>query len=423
MRIICGYNVNLDSVYTIGGNEIVKYLGNHNMIEKVLKHPASSFEGIYSIEDFFRGLLLNMKSGSGAEWLIFNHEVVKSLKECFGEKSDIIIGGNAGNITNVLSELGASLVLPNIARHSKVQTELFHRKNIKTKTRVRNSENEESIHFVFNFNKGTHVQVGDLDFIVPHDDRFIATYDPANIALEVDPFFEEYLLQFADSFDGAIFAGFHLLLKEYSDGSTYKDKLNKFIRHAASLKKQNPNMFIHVELGYFQSDIVESYLLKNLFHVDSLGLNEVELSRCILIKDNKKLIAGINDLQIGDITMASLQILQAADLNRVCVHTGEFVVSVFKKGFIKPADEIKALRFAVRTAASYAATGKHGNLEYIEQTTKNIPLRNSKTTSLKNYYVCMVPVMRCEKPVTTVGLGDTFTAAAFLRELELAKQA
>jgi len=25
--------------------------------------------------------------------------------------------------------------------------------------------------------------------------------------------------------------------------------------------------------------------------------------------------------------------------------------------------------------------------------------------------------------VTTVGLGDTFTAAAFLRELELAKQA
>lgn len=421
MRIICGYNVNLDSVYTIRGNEIVRYLGNHNLLEKVLKHPASSSEGIYSIEDFFRGLLLNMKSGSGAEWLIFNHEVVKSLKECFGEKSDIIIGGNAGNITNVLSELGASLVLPNIARHSKVQTELFHRENIKT--RVQNSENEESIHFVFNFNKGTHVQVGDLDFIVPHDDRFIATYDPANIALEVDPFFEEYLLQFADSFDGAIFAGFHLLLKEYSDGSTYKDKLNRFIRQTASLKKQNPNMFIHVELGYFQSNTVESYLLKNLSHVDSLGLNEVELSRCSLIKDNKKLVAGINDLQIGDITMASLQILEAADLNRVCVHTGEFVVSVFKKGFIKPADEIKALRFAVRTAASYAVTGKHGNREYIEQTTKNIPLRSSKTTSIENCYVCIVPVMRCEKPVTTVGLGDTFTAAAFLRELELAKQA
>jgi len=421
MRIICGYNVNLDSVYTIRGNEIARYLDNHNILEKVLKHLSSSSEGIYKIEDFFRGLLLNMKNGTGAEWLIFNHEVVTSLKEYFGEKSDIIIGGNAGNMTNVLSKLGASLVLPNIARHSKVQTGLFHRENIKT--RVQNSENEESIHFVFNFNKGTHIQVGDLDFIVPYDDRFIATYDPANIALEVDPFFEEYLLQFADSFDGAIFAGFHLLLKKYPDGSTYKDKLNRFIRQTTSLKKQSPGMFIHVELGYFHSDTVESYLLKNLSHVDSLGMNEVELSRCSLIKDDKKLIAGINDLQIGDITNASLQILEAAELNRVCVHTGEFVVSVFKKGFIKPADEIEAMGFAVRTAASYAATGKHGNREYIEQTTKNMPSRNSKTTSIEDYYVCMVPVMRCEKPLTTVGLGDTFTAATFLRELELAKQA
>ncbi|RLG20804.1 hypothetical protein DRN77_07335, partial [Methanosarcinales archaeon] len=34
------------------------------------------------------------------------------------------------------------------------------------------------------------------------------------------------------------------------------------------------------------------------------------------------------------------------------------------------------------------------------------------------YSVCIVPSLWCEHPVTTVGLGDTMTAAVFLRELE-----
>jgi ADP-dependent phosphofructokinase/glucokinase len=453
MRIICGYNVNLDMVCTVTSDEITKHIVEHRLLEKVLKKLESPIEGIYSIEDFFCGLLLHMKSGSGAEWLIFNHEVVDFLKEHFMERSQVILGGNAGNMANVLSDLGAHLIVPNIASHSKRQAELFRRENIKIPIQQKDKlvllhpmdasfENEEVIHFVFDYNKGTQIHLENLNFTVPQDDRFIATYDTANIALTVNPYFEDYCQKSAASFDGALLAGFHLLLKKYPDGTTYKDKIDRFAEHTKCWKQHNPNMFIHVELGYFHSDTVESYILKNLTHVDSLGMNEIELSRCTLLKHDKKLTRGIENLQIQDITQAALQILHTTNLNRICIHTSEFVLSTFKKEFLNPTIEIEALTFGTKTAASFAATGKHGNRHYIQQTTKNMPKSHTGTTQTKkiqqkhnstthkegiyietkNHYICTVPATHCEKPLTTVGLGDTFTAATFLRELELTKQ-
>jgi ADP-dependent phosphofructokinase/glucokinase len=44
---------------------------------------------------------------------------------------------------------------------------------------------------------------------------------------------------------------------------------------------------------------------------------------------------------------------------------------------------------------------------------------NGVYLTLRGYSVCIVPSLWCEHPITTVGLGDTMTAAVFLRELEL----
>ena len=457
MRIICGYTVNLDSVTTISGGEVVKVvraIADHGLIERVLERVSSPREGIYDVEDFFLGLLLSMQQGSGAEWLIFDRNVFDFLKEHFLEGSRVILGGNSGNMANVLSDLGVGEVVINTPCHSKELRGLLG-DGVRIPKRADGrlvlahptdagfeGVDDVGIHFVFNFNRGSRVELGEMAFIVPHDDRFIATYDPANIALAMNPVFEEYCERFAPSFDGAILSGFHLLLTEYSDGTTYRDKIDGLLGHVGSWKDRNPRLFVHLELGYFHSSTVESYLLARLLHVDSLGMNEVELARSSLLKDKNNFKSRIDDLDIKGIVEGASSILSATDLKRVCVHTGEFVVSVFERGFIDPGFEAQALEFGIKAAASYAETGRHLKRDRIEQVPQGFSLSRdgrvevsklpdlyggcelaggSCFAEIGDYCVVGVPVARCETPVTTVGLGDTFTAATFLRELELTK--
>lgn len=457
MRIICGYNVNLDMVCTLTGGDVRRCIVEHGLVEQVLERLESPVEGsIHSVVDFFSGLLLHMRSGSGGEWLVFNREVVDFLKEHFMHRSRIILGGNAGNMANVLAELGAGLVVPNIASHSRHQAELFSREGIRIPVRKRGElvlmhpldasfENDEVIHFVFDYARGTRLSLDGLSFTVPRDDRFIATYDPVNIALTVNPCFEDYCRRSAASFDGALLAGFHLLLREYPDGTTYRDKIHRFAEHTECWKQHNPDMFIHVELGYFHSDAVGSCMLESLGYVDSLGMNEVELSRCALIRDNRdnlELRGGIEGLVVRDIIRGAREVLEATGVNRVCIHTAEFIVSVFNRALLDPGVEVEALDFGARTAAARAATGRCGDRRYIWETTRNMPRSRvgvEQIEELQQQYpvvdcgcgvclekgkhcICVVPATRCEKPLTTVGLGDTFTAATFLRELELTAQ-
>jgi ADP-dependent phosphofructokinase/glucokinase len=113
-------------------------------------------------------------------------------------------------------------------------------------------------------------------------------------------------------------------------------------------------------------------------------------------------------------------------------------VSTFDPAYIDPASEIDALNAgasasAVRAERGYvnrdilpdAVLGMVPNdagvrecsmvQEYFDG--KNIG--NGVHLTLGGYSVCIVPSLWCKHPITTVGLGDTMTAAVFLRELEL----
>jgi len=129
MKILCGYNVNIDSVYRVSGAEVSKLLETFEMdeiLEKIEKPP----EKILSESDFVAGLAYCMKNGCGAEWLVLERSVFEFLKNRYFEKSLVRMGGNAGIMTNALSQLGVSRVIPNVAVPSKIQFSLFSRKSI-----------------------------------------------------------------------------------------------------------------------------------------------------------------------------------------------------------------------------------------------------------------------------------------------------
>ena len=91
----------------------------------------------------------------------------------------------------------------------------------------------------------------------------------------------------------------------------------------------------------------------------------------------------------------------------------------------------------------YAASGKLDGREFVEEEALKLQesefgrkqieaflkafngktLRQGAYAFRGGYVICMLPTMLSQSPVTTVGLGDTLTAAIFLRGLELDVQA
>ena len=281
------------------------------------------------------------------------------------------------------------------------------------------------VHFVFQFKKGDLVASGQSRIIAPSDNRFIATYDPVNTRLLSSRHFDSYCLENIREIDGALLSGFHLApFKEYQEIFPQK------IAQIKSWKDKNPQIFIHAEMGSFQSpEIMQSLLLLlPQIPVDSLGLNEDEL-------------AAAEGLSPGSLPARWQETMQAAErlreklgLFRVAVHTRDYILSVMLPGKITAKEELSALQSGVDAAAALAATGyvtgeppEVENLVGLEA--KEEFCRNGATASGRGAFlqtgeaiISLMPSLLAKKPKITVGLGDTATAAVFFRELTAIKK-
>ncbi len=103
---------------------------------------------------------------------------------------------------------------------------------------------------------------------------------------------------------------------------------------------------------------------------------------------------------------------------------------------ISPEREVEALRFGVNAAGTMAERGRLGSELYINQEAKRLetsilgaaelkrlgrtikeytPLKGGAYGKLGELTVCIAPSLDAGVPVRIVGLGDTFTAAAFYK--------
>lgn len=472
MNILCGYNVNIDSVYRISGAEMSELLNIFEaaeILEKIKNPPGK----IISESDFVAGLAYCMKEGCGAEWLVFEQSVFKFLKNRYFGKSLVRMGGNAGIMANALSQLGASRVIPNVAVPSKTQLSLFSKKAIflpeasieleknagtePEKSKAYPSSSQEPIHFVFDFSEGDTFSLYGTEVKVPRENRFIATCDHLNFRLFVNPAFEQYALQHACELDGVLISGFHLLIEDYPDGSSYETILENSLSQLRSWKARNDKLRIHLELGHFANkEIADSVFLKFAGLSDSLGMNEDELAMFYNLHGVSR--EGLLHMEAEAVADAACKLASRNALNKLFIHTREFVLTVFKPDSNSEPDsenpespalqriageKLEALELGVRCAGAYAASGRLEGREFVEEEASKLQestfgrkqieaflkafsgkaLRQGAYAFRGGYVICMLPTLLSRSPVTTVGLGDTLTAAIFLRGLELDVQA
>lgn len=453
MNILCGYNANIDAIYKVEGLQMARIAEMYGKeIDSKMKDPPGH---ISSIPDFFAGLFICMQHGTGAEWMVWDKEVFRWLRTNFLDGSFMRMGGNMGIMANVLSELGASRVVPNVSNPSELQMSFFSQKAIyipnggeiekvedQATLPARNSDEGELIHFVFDFKKDDRFNFFEKEISVPRENRFIATYDPLNLELHIDKQFRRFALEHINEMDGALISGYHLLREKYPDGSSFKEKLDKSLEQLKEWKKRNSKLHIHVELGHFESDGMANDVFNSLVPlVDSIGMNEDELA--MLAHMNKLESGGILEMDSRAIIETVVSLCEASGQKRIQVHTREFVLSVSSDKRSEPEQILESLHFGVDCAAAFACSGHLGRREnllqiaqtinesktgkmqmqniitYIPPGENDITRRYSVFRKYRGYSICAVPTRICDDPVATVGLGDTISSAIFLRQLEL----
>ncbi len=410
MRVICGYNVNIDAVHNISGGEISRLIANFG-----LKPKAELPEKIESLEDLVSGILFCMKRGSGAELLIDDPEVAGLIEKTFAWQNRL--GGNAGNMANVLAQIGSEPVL-SVPSLTVRQASFLHpgikvaKNDMLQPALLAAKEGEDLTHFVFQFSAGENVAITKETVVSPFGNRFIASYDSLNRKLYTDPDFDSYCRDHLDDMEGALVAGFHLVNFPCLEKSV-KERLEQI----RSWKKKRPELYVHAEMGSIQKPEMMRCLLESLA-VDSIGMNEDELA----------VLGGLEPGSMG-ILDASRMLRSHLGISRICVHTREYVVSAVR-GPIEPEEEITAIERGVDMAATLAATGSI----FGERPSLNINragatevndfcwrgARRSGSGAYKRLgdeFLCLVPSLNVENPKTTVGLGDSMTAATFFYEL------
>jgi len=413
MKVLCAYNVNLDAVHTIDGKKLSSLLRSTE-IDLGTGMP----ESISSPSDFFSALISCIRNGIGAELLVNDKDTADFIENSFDWSYRL--GGNAGNMANVLAALGSEPVLnvpaltPKVASMLRVGVMVPDEEGnlVFPKDAVRDSE--DLVHFVLQFKGGTEIETPLGKVISPRENRFIATYDRLNPAICLDQNFRDYALKHLHESDGALISGMHLVSQE-----NYRRSLDSATATISEWKEKMPGLYIHAEMGSFQSIEAAHYLLDHIA-ADSIGMNEDELASIRILRPG---LEGIIE--------AAIELRREMGISRICIHTKDFVISAIRD-MISPEREVEALAFGAGVAATLVSTGEiRGEIEPgLELSRGGREARDAFCREMgavrfkEGAYIrsgeeisCLVPAFYVKQPRVTVGTGDAMTASAYYREV------
>ena len=446
MKIICAYPVNLDALYDLGEERISRFIqsADPSGIKSEMKGS------IRSREDLISSLLYCIQQGSGAEILVESQQLAEEIEASF--PWSFRLGGNAGIMANLLAELGARPILNAPALEPRLAALLHPGVGIPVSGRLmqpslaaeRPDLSSEVLHFVFQFKESDRIPSPQGPISAAKDNRFIATYDPVNTRMVSNQDFDAYCQDHIQEIDGAILSGFHLAPRD-----RYREIFPPRIEQIRSWKEANPNIYIHVEMGSFQSQKIARHFLRLLEKADSLGLNEDELETATAEYSaigsspvSSTVLSTVLSTARPKMSQWQERVQKAAGLRehlgifRVSVHTRDYILSIMEEGKITAKEELLSLQKGADAAAALAATGSAKGMPPNEVNPRGLEAQREFCRlgaeaagvgrgafhKRDGLVVSLMPSLLAREPRITVGLGDTATAATFYKELQAIKR-
>jgi len=456
--IVLGFVSNIDAVCHVDIGKLQSLFDEKPEIEKKLLEKLRSPPGvIFSIEDFLAGLVNCLEKGIGEEWVIKNKDVFRWLQDKFGY-DQIRMGGLAGIAANTLSKLGVNNVIVHAASLPKKQASLFLQ-NVRVPLKINKDiilkdpmsavrvEDEEMVHYIFEFDKGMEVTIGKERYVSPIANRFIASWDPKNARLEIDPAFYECTLKI--EFDRAVISGYQLLWRKYEDGLSHADKINGTVKLISEWRRGKTRPLIHLEMGSTKDPETSKAVLEMVSpHIDSIGLNEDELADILHIFTFDELSNELRrETTAKAVYKAAEKLLNLFKVNKVFVHTADFSISVLRPKYGIPIQIVqKAMLFGSALASARAVTGGYTNWNELRESINSPRLHLSLKgleehlsladelekwglaskedflenglAETENLWIVFIVTKITDDPATTTGLGDCLIAGVTLAEID-----
>ena len=434
--VASGFNTNVDAVTKINGEKLSALAEKFGVdLQTAQNYPTV----IDTPKAVVCGIVKCFVNGIAEEWLTNNEEIDAWIAENI-TSDGLQMGGQGGIIGNVLALTGVEKILVNTASHPKEQADCFlpidkllaadDNSGLSPAYQINRKNEKTPVHRIIEFAKGERVILADGNtFVGPKANRFIASYDPFNTKLKINPVFAEHLLK--NGCDYFIFAGYNLLSGE--KGLEYAAKSADFLQN---LKARHPSSILHFEIASTQDKKVRRYMLENIAkYADSLGLNERETLDCceVLFPEIYEKLKS-EKLTAGNLFNAVLKLKEFTSVKRIQLHIfGLFLCLQDKDYKYSPQQSLNGMICASVAAVSKAELGylnepqdllyalNHSNAEiYLSELQNltqllNLPkLLTEGIAQYQDYNLITVPTMPVEKPKTLVGMGDTISSLSLV---------
>jgi ADP-dependent phosphofructokinase/glucokinase len=401
-------------------------------------------------DDVLRGFLKCFAGGIAQEWLVREESAFAWMREVLGHDR-LQMGGQGGIISNVLAVCGVQKVYAHCASLPAQQAGLFlDRDNLLSTgadgrltraTLARRDQDLPLIHWILEFDARDEIELGGRTLHCPKSNRFIATWDPENFRLAIDPSFDRALREAEPHLEYALLAGYQMLQHPLADGSSGLARIAQSKAVLDGWRKAHPGLVVHFEFASTQDSAVRKELLDTVAPwADSCGLNEQELIDVLEVMGEKELASECRGHLASVPLFRGLErIFQHTGVARIQLHMLGLYVTLQKPGHRTPPETTRSgMMLAATIAAAKAGTGSiekeenlfwaHGrevadiSLRELGELAAHLAPRGAAADALPStgiarlpeYDVVAVPTILIERPVTLVGMGDTISSLSLL---------
>ena len=413
-RVACGFTNNVDIVVQVEPGMLSPF---RTMDPRLLTGDLPP--GISTPVDLGNALLHYIRRGVGGEMQVMNPPMVDWMRGHFDGPTQI--GGTGARAANALAILGFDSLM-HVTGLSALEAELHAQTGKLTvasgdqllpPTKAARPGDLPMFHHIFEYQAGVPLDFGSAVVSPSQANRIITYYDPLNLTVLMDPTYLAAIDNPDNHVKGVLISGFNQMERtEYA-----AERVTSLLEHIQQWRTRP--IFLHVELASIvDPDIAVSILGVLAHHVDSIGLN---------IDEVPILAEAVNRPPPQTITQC-LDVLAAfknqAKLHRINLHTQLYCLSLTDGD---PEEELRALLFASLVAGARAANGSYPSMGVLEAVLEKYPVRQNshldEEVLASNYHmtdgighstvgaIVYVPTLSVEHPVTTVGLGDTYTGA------------
>jgi len=459
--VLCAFNAVVDRVVDYSPEKFAFLFHRFQSDATAVKRKSEREINFVDSPQILAAALLRAFSTGKAMHLPLSAALAQQLEQGLSRRERL--GGQAGIIANQLTLLGAQGILyckplsphltsffsprvkfPTVSKSSFSGNREGNLNFVSVKEAAHRGD-ETISNWIIEFKAGDMLKFGSQIYVAPRSNRLILS-SHKSIAPQFDEDVVHLLPELGRSVDAAIISGYHSLEQRYSDGTTYDYYLSLEELYLRMLKAHK-HIPVHVEFVSTPDKNIDKSIYAHIAqHVDSLGLNEIELVELThkLGFPNLGRAVARNE-NVVTLHAAAEKVMKQLDLQRLHVHSLGYSLILVKKS---PAVSHRYLRRQVISTlfGSLAATSramKGGEITRADiASALSVPvseialqqmalmshklsltklrLENSLLSGifdLADHYALIVPGQVAPITPRTVGLGDVISSCSFVAGL------